>query len=280
MSKTLHFCTLSFQERDQLKRPERMLGLATVALLSATVAGPLAARGGFVALGASAAPDYEGSDHYTALPALFGRYNFAEGRYAALVGGADAARSGRLVLNLVPNSSWEMGPLLGVRYERNDPDNSRVRRMDDIDSAIEAGGFLSYRRGSWFSTLGLSWDVSDTYGGYIADLQAGYQQEMTDDLGLIYTASLSYADDEYMEEYFGVNARDAASSGLPPFRPDGGIKDLGVGISVNYNFTNTWGLIAGFDYYRLVGDAADSPLVDDEGNRNQFKGVVAVSYSF
>ncbi len=260
--------------------PHRVFGLATVAALSAAVAGPVVARGGFVALGASAAPDYEGSDHYTALPALFGRYNFAEGRYLALVGGADAARSGRLVLNLVPDSNWEMGPLLGVRHERNDPNNSRVKRMDDIDWAIEAGGFLSYGSGSWFATLGLSADVSDTYGGYIADLQAGYQQEITDDLGLIYTASLTYADEEYMEEYFGVNARDAASSGLPTFKPDGGIKDFGLGISVNYNFTDTWGLIAGFDYYLLTGDAEDSPIVDDEGNRNQYKGVLALGYSF
>jgi hypothetical protein len=33
---------------------------------------------------------------------VFGRYNFSEGRYLALVGSADAARGGRLVFNLVP----------------------------------------------------------------------------------------------------------------------------------------------------------------------------------
>ena len=46
------------------------------------------------------------------------------------------------MLNLAPNSSWEIGPALGVRYERNDPDNERVKRMDDIDFATEAGGFI------------------------------------------------------------------------------------------------------------------------------------------
>ena len=33
-------------------------------------------------------------------------------------------------------------------------------------------------------------------------------------------------------------------------------------------------------YTRLVGDAEDSPVVDDEGDENQFFGGVLVKYSF
>ena len=254
------------------------VGSLTTALTMA--AGPLAANGGFVAAGVSAAPDYEGGDDYVAAPALLGRYNFSEGRYLALVGGADAARAGRLVLNVVPSSSWEIGPALGFRYERNDPDNDRVSRMDDIDFAAEAGGFISYRSGSWFGTLGIMADISDTYGGYIGDLQGGYKQEVNSDFSFTYTASISYVDDEYMDEYFGVDSSDAASSGLPFYEADGGIKDYGLGISANYKFSRTWGLIAGFNYYRLTGDAEDSPIVDDEGDKNQYKAALALSYSF
>jgi outer membrane protein len=83
-----------------------------------------------------------------------------------------------------------------------------------------------------------------------------------------------------MEEYFGVDGSDAASSGLPRYDADGGFKDYGLGISANYKFTNTWGLIAGFNYHRMLGDAEDSPLVDDEGDKNQYKVSVAISYSF
>jgi outer membrane protein len=249
-------------------------------MVLAIASAPVAAKGGFVGAGVSITPDYEGGDDYTAAPALFGRYNLEAGRYVALVGGADAARSGRLVLNVIPNSPWEFGPALGFRYERNDPDNDRVSRMDDIDWAIEAGGFIKYNGTSWFTALGVSADVSDTYGGYIADLQAGYKQEVSSDFGLTYTASIAYVDDEYMEEYFGVDGSDAASSGLSPYDADGGFKDYGLGISANYKFTNTWGLIAGFTYHRMLGDAEDSPLVNDEGDKNQYKASLALSYSF
>ncbi len=261
---------------------ESMSGWVTGSLMAALMLGGNAAgaNGGFAALGVTVSPDYEGGDDYAASPALFGRYNFNEGRYVALVGGADAARNGRLVLNLLPASPWEMGPALGLRYERNDPDNDRVKRMDDIDFATEAGGFINYKSGPWFAGFGLMFDVSDTYGGYIGDLKGGYKQEVSDYLNFKYTVSLSYVDDEYMEEYFGVNAADAASSGLPPYKADGGIKDYGLGISANYKFNKTWGLIAAFNYYRLTGDAEDSPIVADAGDNNQYKAALALSYSF
>jgi outer membrane protein len=267
-------------EKVKMKDFMKASAVATVVTALTVTATSVVAEGGFVGLGITAAPDYEGGDDYVAAPALFGRYNFNEGRYVALVGSADAARGGRFVLNLVPNSSWEMGPALGVRYERNDPDNDRVKRMDDIDFATEAGGFVSYKSGGWFGTLGLMFDVSDTYGGYIGDLRGGYRQKVSDDFSFTYSASVSYVDDEYMEEYFGVDGSDAASSGLPFYKADGGIKDYGLGIGADYKFNKTWGLIATINYYRLTGDAEDSPIVEDEGDKNQYKTALALSYSF
>jgi outer membrane protein len=253
----------------------------TLAATLALAAGSVTANGGFVGAGVSVAPDYEGGDDYDLAPALFGRYNLGdEGRYLALVGSADAARGGRLVFNVMANSPWELGPAVGVRYERNDPDNDRISRMDDIDFAVEAGGFVSYRSNGWFGTLGLMVDVSDTYGGYIADLEGGYTQKLNNDLSLTYTASASYVDDEYMDEYFGVDGSDAASSGLPFYEADEGIKDVGLGIGANYKFNKKWGMVASLKYYRMTGDAEDSPVVDDEGDENQYKTAVAVTYSF
>ena len=97
---------------------------------------------------------------------------------------------------------------------------------------------------------------------------------------IIYSASTSYVDDDYMNEYFGVDGSDAASSGLPFYEADGGIKDFGMGISVDYSFTPVWGVISWFNYYRMIGDAKDSPIVDSEGNRNQLKAGLVLTYSF
>jgi MipA family protein len=254
--------------------------VGTLATALALTTGSVMAAGGFVGVGVTASPDYEGGDDYVASPALFGRYNLAEERYLALVGNADAARGGQLIFNVVSDSPWEAGPAVGLRYERNDPDNDRVKRMDDIDFAVEAGGFVTYRSNGWFGTLGVLADVSGVYSGYVADLQGGYRQKLNNDLSLTYTASVSYVDDNYMETYFGVDSRDSASSGLPVYDADGGIKDYGLGIGANYKFNKTWGIVANVNYYRMTGDAEDSPIVSDEGDKNQFKSAVAVTYSF
>ena len=236
--------------------------------------------GGFVGAGISVTPDYEGGDDYEASPVVAGRYNFGADRYIALVSGADAARSGHLALNLVAHSRWEIGPTLGVRYARDGLDNSRVGAMDNIDWAYEAGGFLSYQSASLFVRFGLSIDISDTYGGYIGSLSAGIKQVVTSRLGITYTTSLSYVDDDYMAAYFGVDAGDSARSGLPFYEADGGIKDVGLGMTVDYKFTPQWGLISGVNYYRLTGDAEDSPIVAQEGNENQLKAGLVLTYSF
>lgn len=260
----------------------KLAGVPGILALALTMAASHGAEngGGFIGAGVSVTPDYEGGEDYEALPVLLGQYNFSGGRYLALVRGADAARSGRLALNLVSYSNWEMGPTLGVRYPRDNVDNSQVDGMGDIDWATEAGGFVSYQSGALFASLGLSIDISDTYGGYIGDLSAGFKQEITSRLGIIYSASISYVDDDYMNEYFGVDGSDAASSGLPFYEADGGIKDFGMGISVDYSFTPVWGVISWFNYYRMIGDAKDSPIVDTEGNRNQFKAGLVLTYSF
>ncbi|HFD81592.1 MAG TPA: MipA/OmpV family protein [Gammaproteobacteria bacterium] len=260
-----------------LRKTALSSALAAVVCLAA---GPVLAEGGFIGLGATYSPDYEGGDDYEASPVAFGRYNLDEGRYLAIVGNADAARAGALVFNMLSGSSWEMGPALGVRYERNSPHDDRVKRMNDIDFAYEAGGFVKYKSGSFFTTLSLMFDISDTYGGYIGSLEAGYRQKMSDDFGITYSVSTSYADEEYMQEYFGVDYRDANSSGLPHYKASSGIKDYGLGIGFDYRFSNTWGLLAKVDYYRMTGDAEDSPIVSDRGDKNQFKSALALTYSF
>jgi MipA family protein len=260
---------------------KQSFAVATLLLVLAMAASHATENGsGFIGAGVAVTPDYEGGEDYEASPLLSGQYNFSGGRYIALLGGRDAARSGRMVVNLIRYSSWEMGPTLGVRYARDDVSNSRVDSMDDIDWATEAGGFVTYQSGALYASLGLSFDISDTYGGYIANLSAGFKQEITSRLGIVYSTSMSYADDDYMDEYFGVDGDDAIRSGLPSYQADGGIKDFGVGLSVDYRFTSIWGIIGSFNAYRLSGDAKDSPIVDSEGNRNQLKAGLVLTYSF
>jgi outer membrane protein len=50
--------------------------------------------------------------------------------------------------------------------------------------------------------------------------------------------------------------------------------------TLSYRFTEAWSLTGLAAYSRLFSQAADSPIVDDEGNENQFLAGLLVNYSF
>jgi outer membrane scaffolding protein for murein synthesis (MipA/OmpV family) len=90
----------------------------------------------------------------------------------------------------------------------------------------------------------------------------------------------TYANDDYMETYFGVSAGDAARSGLNRYNADGGMKDYGIDLGLNWNFASSWDLRGIARINQLVGDADDGSPVVDEGSETQFFGGVLVMFKF
>jgi outer membrane protein len=73
-------------------------------------------------------------------------------------------------------------------------------------------------------------------------------------------------------------AQSAASvAGLAAYDADAGIKDVYFGLTTNVPLSDVWTLKLSGRYSRLVGDASDSPIVEDE---NQFFGGLGLSYRF
>ena len=83
-----------------------------------------------------------------------------------------------------------------------------------------------------------------------------------------------------MQTYFGVTTSQASASGLKEFNANGGIKDVGTGISIIYPFNKYWSLLTIANYTRLLNDAANSPLVENVGSKNQFWLGLGVAYRF
>jgi outer membrane scaffolding protein for murein synthesis (MipA/OmpV family) len=77
-----------------------------------------------------------------------------------------------------------------------------------------------------------------------------------------------------------VDGGDAARSGLDPYNADEGFKDVSFGASLTYRFLGNWSATATGLYTRLIGDAEDSPVVDDRGDENQLFAGALVSYRF
>ena len=232
--------------------------------------------------GVGIVPDYEGSEDYKAAPVPYFSAQWKSGRYMKIDGNV-------LKINLLANERWSLGPVAQYRPERDDDvDNNRVSKMDKIDAAVEVGAFLGYKLAlfhvapkydSWDIGAQLVTDASGEHDGILATARTGYTFR-NDKMSTRVGASVTYADDDYMDTYFSVSASDANRSGLKPYKAESGIKDVGVDLMLRYNMNENWSIRGIAAYIALLEDAKDSPIVDDEGDSGQFKASLVVIYNF
>jgi outer membrane scaffolding protein for murein synthesis (MipA/OmpV family) len=235
---------------------------------------------GFLGVGAFATPDYEGSDDYRALPFAAARLAY-DGYYLQTRGLGVRA-------NIVPSPGVDFGPVLSYKGARDDDvESTAVSRMAEVDTAVEAGLFLRIPvrevlmpRDELSFDFQADTDIADGHDGSVATIGVGYDFAASERLRLGLSASASYADDDYMSAYFAVSAVDSAASGLAQTGAGAGLKDIGLSANARYSLSGPWGLTGFAGYTRLLSDAADSPVVDVEGNANQFRAGLGVSYSF
>ena len=223
-------------------------------------------------LGVAAVPDYEGSKDYKGVPIPFVSVVASSGMSAELLGNV-------LRANIIPGGSWQFGPLLRFRGERNDVDNDQVDSMEKVDSALEAGGYAGFKLGGWGMRIDVAHDTSGTYNGTVGNLSLGYTW-LLERWRLTLSGLASAADDRYMQTYFGVNAANRGSSTLPNYSLGGGFKDAGGSLLASYKLDDRWGLLGLLRCTVLLGDAADSPLVKDEGSESQVILGILATYSF
>jgi outer membrane protein len=222
--------------------------------------------------GVGAAPDYEGSEDYEAVPILIARA--AQGnRFVELFGNT-------LRANILGGPVLRAGPVLVYRPERDDVESDAVDNLDDVDEAIELGGFVGLNYQGWLGRVTLTQDVNDGHDGLVLNLLGGYRADLAPAWSLTTTVSTTYADEEYMDSYFSIDAGDAAASGLDEFDADSGFKDVGVSLRLAWGQDTGFGVTGIASYTRLLNDAEDSPVVDDVGDENQLFGGVAITYAF
>ncbi len=256
----------------------RKIGIKFLVLLAALCLTVPAAQAADVTIGGGVgvAPDYEGSEDYEFVPVPFASIKWSNGMYFMLEG--LTARANLLA------SSWlgglQLGPMYNYRQSRKDVDNSRVDAMNGVSDANELGAFVAFDWNNWYIGLDALMDIGEAHEGWYATLYGGYNFVISSAWNLKVGAFTTYADEDYMEAYFGVDANNVGASGFAFYDPDGGMKDVGLDLGLGYKITNNWGAQAVGKYTLLVGDADDDSPVVDEGSESQFFGAVLVTYSF
>lgn len=269
----------SFAGDRPIWRHALLVLLVPFACLSATKARAQEGGGDWqVMLGGGAiyAPDYEGSDDYEIQPFPL---IWVEYRDLAYIRGPEV---GFNLLRLRPNDDLRInfGPLARYRRDRPEDRNDDLTGLGDVDLAVEVGGALSVEYHQAWLRVSVAQDVAGGHEGLVGEGEAGMRFNLADRLTGSVSARASWADSDYMDAYFSVSPTRSAASGLPLYQAGSGIKDAGAGFSLSYGLGAHWMLTATGSYTRLLGDAADAPLVMRRGSPDQWQGGLFLAYRF
>ncbi len=214
-----------------------------------------------------ATPDYEGSNDYELSAGPMVSMTWKDFIWL---------RGKSLGANFINQGPWKAGPVATKSSGRNDDDNDKLEGLDDVDSSIEVGGFVRYRKKPWRFDLRVRQDAGSGHEGAYVELAGGagipFQRPL-----FILTLESTWVSDDYMQSYFGVTQKESDRSGLRKYDADAGFKNIGVKLASGIRFGTNWRIGGQIAYHRLIGDAEDSPIVDDE---NQFQAGIGLVYSW
>jgi len=225
-----------------------------------------------VGLGAQLRPDYIGADSMSLAP--FGRIDIAHGTDPFKFKAPDYSFG----LAVVSSGGFSLGPAVNyVGARKNSDVGVPVGR---VPATIEAGAFASYQLGD---SIYLRAEALKGLGGHEGIAGAvGADRIWRDGDRYVFSVGprILFSDSRYQRAYFGVTPAAALASGLPAYRPGGGIHGVAAATSISYQFDPRWGLFGYGRYEYLVGDAAKSPIVRELGSRNQLSAGLGLSYTF
>lgn len=243
-----------------------------------------------IGIGAGIGPSYEGSNDYEFKPGPY-----LQGR----VSGIEFAANGPgLTFDLIPDKrgqslNFAAGPLFQLRFDRDgDTEDDVVNLLSDRDVAFELGGQIGISKNSIVGdfdsvsfNISAQWDVAGAHKGMIISPSLGYSAALG--LGDILSFSLSadYADGDYMDYYFSVDAADSLASGLPQYQAKSDWKNIGLSAIFIHDFDGNlrnkgWSGYIVTNYKELLGDARHNPLTSIRGSHSQFFAILGVAYTF
>lgn len=232
-------------------------------------------------------PVWQGSREYglSVFPDL--RVNYKETLFLSVPDG--------LGWNAYGQNGWRIGPLAKLRFGRQEETggspfllmggSDALVGMGNVALAGEFGGFV--QKTMLGEKLRARAEVRQGTGGHdglVADTNLNWIGRRRD-ASLIWSIGVraSFADSDFTNTYFGVNAEQAAATGLSPFTTGSGLVSAGLGANLikplgRRGSDGTITLIASYD--RLGNVVASSSLITQRGQRDQFTLGLAYGYRF
>lgn len=207
-------------------------------------------------------PDYFGSDDYTwdVDPAVFLRvknFLFFDDD------GADFA--------LVGFSNFSFGPTIRIVGDRDEDENPALFGLGDVGTTFEFGGFAATTFVNRFSVrVKARHGIKTGHRGTIIDASGTAMLFRWGPVSTSVSGQAAWIGNRYADAYFTVTPEQSLASGLPVFEADAGLRDVGGSINAYINVLERWSINPYVSYRRIFEDIAETPIISQFGNRDQF----------
>ncbi|WP_142235782.1 MipA/OmpV family protein [Allostella humosa] len=250
------------------------LGASLVLLASAGTAVAADRWSATVGAGALVAPKYEGSGEMEILPLPILDLRWTPG-YAGFHSVFLTTEQG-LGIQFLDYRGFSLSASVNYDRGRDQDDDSNLRGLGNIDPGADLRLTAAYRIGGLRASLSAEQNFGGTDGVEV-EAGLGYTQRFGDRFFLTGSVGATWADSDHMGGYFGVTRRQSLASGLPQYDADAGFKSVRVALTGRYAVTERWGVRGTVGLKRLLGDAADSPIVEE---KLQPFALLGVTYTF
>jgi outer membrane scaffolding protein for murein synthesis (MipA/OmpV family) len=214
-------------------------------------------------------PRYMGADGNRTRALPFLNYQWANGWFAGMVGIGHAWSN-------EPGQAY--GLRLTVAPERKENDDNALKGLGDVDMQAEFGGFYAQKLGAGFGLQSaLRYGAGNDHDGALAELGLSWGTRVAGGIFFRMGLMANWANQAYMQSYFGVTPEQSARSGYSEHDTSGGLRDTRASLMLMQMFDRTTMGLVMVSQARWQGDAARSPFVRDTTNT---MAIAALLYRF
>lgn len=181
---------------------------------------------------------------------------------------------------LIDNGAFRAGATGKLIMPRDEGDSDDLKGLTPVKFGGELGAFAEVYPTDFLRLRGEVRHGIRSHHGVVADIAADAFVDVVPNVRVSAGPRMTIASKDYMKTYYGVKPSEVAASGLAAYDPGGGIQSVGAGAAITWQVNEKIETSAFAEYKRLVGPAADSSLVKQRGDRDQFLIGVAATYKF
>lgn len=213
-------------------------------------------------------PKYPGADQYRYQPGMSIDVRYKDWAFASTGEG--------LGVNWLHGKTYRVGTAVSYDLGRTEHRSERLYGLGNVDFAPELKMFAEY---VWFPVTFRA-DVRHAFGGYngwVGDLSLYSPVVGNKTFFLMIGPTVTFADANHMQSYFGVTPEQASHTEYPVYTPHGGLRSASFGANGTWFFADPWYFNFVLGAERLFEEAADSPIA---ATRMGAVGSLTLGYDF